>query len=672
VGAKVRRAYPGAEIVEIVRQSMLDEKLKEGPPDMALTDYRLHWSDGLQVLEQIKRMYPETPVIMVTDTGSEEVAGAGMKSGLADYILKDHLQRLPIAIRESLDKIRLRQRAESERAQLIREQAARVEAEAGERRYRSLAEAISQIVWTADAGGRFDYYNRRWFEYSGLGESESYEHDAWKHVLHDEDAEATLTRWRGAAKSGEGYEIEARFRRASDRAYRWHLCRAIPLRNPDGGIVKWFGTCTDIDDQKRSAESMREAQKLESIGLLAGGVAHDFNNLLTGILGNASLMLETVEGDALRPLLENVVMASERAADLTQQLLAYSGRGRYFVEPVDISQLVREIGALIQSSIPKKVTVSLNLADDLPSAEVDPTQIRQLVMNLVINGAEAIGEDRGGIVTVSTFFQPVDEVYLASVEFSLNGISPGDYVAVRVADDGCGMDESVRQHIFDPFFTTKFTGRGLGLAAALGIVRGHHGAIRIQSAPGRGSVFEVLIPATAASTAQEPKKDAETSESELHGDGTMLVIDDEEIVRKSAKSALERYGYEVLLANDGLEGVRSFRKYRRKITAVLLDMMMPVMGGEEALQELRAISPLTPVIGSSGYSEALAVRYFGDKELAGFLQKTLRRAGVGGTREASGGRPRTISCRMRNAYCHNRARLTQRTVYRFEIDLALN
>jgi PAS domain S-box-containing protein len=496
VSAKARKAYPDAEIVEIIRQSMLDAKLKEGAPDLALTDYRLHWNDGLRVLEQIKGMYPETPVIMVTDTGSEEVATDGMKSGLADYILKDHLHRLPIAIRESMEKIRLRQRAESERAELIREQAARAEAEAGERRYRSLAEAIPQIVWTADAEGSFDYYNRRWFEYSGLNESASFERDAWKYVLHEEDAEATLTRWRGAVQSGEGYEIECRFRRASDGAYRWHLCRAIPVRNPDGGIAKWFGTCTDIDDQKRSGESLREAQKLESIGLLAGGVAHDFNNLLTGILGNASLMLEIVpERNELRPLLENVVMASERAADLTRQLLAYSGKGRYFVEPVDLSKLVREIRTLIQSSIPKKVDVRLDLADDLPCAEVDQTQIRQLVMNLVINGAEAIGEDREGTVNVSTFFQPVDEVYLANIEFALNGIGPGDYIIVRVADDGCGMEESVRQRIFDPFFTTKFTGRGLGLAAALGIVRGHHGAIRIESAPGKGTVFEVLIPA---------------------------------------------------------------------------------------------------------------------------------------------------------------------------------
>ena len=411
---KVSKAYPQAEIVEIPRQSVLDERLHGPAPDLVLTDYRLHWSDGLRVLEQVKSAYPETPVIMVTDTGSEEVAAAGMKGGLADYILKDHLQRLPIAIRESLEKIRTHEARGNRTAELIREQAARAEAEAGERRYRSLAEAIPQIVATADAGGRFDYYNQRWFDYSGLDDGESFEHDAWKHILHEEDIrKPTLARWRGAVQSGEGYEIECRFRRASDGAFRWHLCRAIPVRNPDGGIAKWFGTCTDIDDQKRSGEALREAQKLESIGLLAGGVAHDFNNLLTGILGNASLMLEIVPaGHSLRSLLENVVLASERAADLTRQLLAYSGKGRYFVETVDLSQVVREIGSLIQSSIPKKVELRLELAENLPPVEVDPAQIRQLVMNLVINGAEAIGEDQTGKVMVSTWFQPVDEVYL--------------------------------------------------------------------------------------------------------------------------------------------------------------------------------------------------------------------------------------------------------------------
>ena len=255
----------------------------------------------------------------------------------------------------------------------------------------------------------------------------------------------------------------------------------------------------------------------------------------------------------------------------------------------------------------------------------------------MINGAEAIGDDRAGMVTLPTFLQPVDEIYLASVEFSLNGIDAGDYNAVSVADDGCGMDDSIRA------FTTKYVISEVRQRILCAKNAARKGGGSPEGLAPQGSAFEteftkwrtklwshphtigawkgkhLRIPAAASSRKPEPKQEPFTDE--LRGEGAILVIDDEEIVRKSAKSALEQYGYEVLQANDGLEGVRAFRKYKRKITAVLLDMMMPVMGGEEALRELRAISPSTPVIGSSGYSEALAMRYFGDKGLTGFLQK---------------------------------------------------
>ncbi len=625
---RVRKAYPDATFQEIIRQSMLDEALRSGGFDLALTDYRLNWTDGLKVLEQLRAAGFGGPVIMVTDTGTEEVATAGMKAGLADYVLKGHLQRLPLAIEESLTKQRLRRereqalerlrvseerhrivselasdyaysyrvdesgaverewitqaftritgytseeldqgillplvhpedrrlietgrielfagrpystelriitkdrqvrwlrdsarpewdvsagrvtriygagqditerkRAEEERAQLIREQAARAEAEAGERRYRSLAEAIPQIVWTARPDGTVDYFNRRWFEYTGLGETESCSRDGWKKALHPDDVAPCLERWFQALRAGDVYEIEYRFRRASDGAYRWHLGRAVPLRGPTGRVMKWFGTCTDIDDQKRSGEALLESQKLESIGLLAGGIAHDFNNLLTGILGNASLAFDELPPEnSLRPLLENVIVASERAADLTRQLLAYSGKGRFFVHPADLSELAREIGGLIRTSIPKKVSLRLDLASGLPLVEVDPAQIQQLLMNLVINGAEAVGEGRSGTVTVSTRLLEVDAEYLTRNHFAGDPVEPGTYIAIQVRDTGSGMDESVRSRIFDPFFTTKFTGRGLGLAAAQGIVRSHNGAIRIESEVGRGTTFEVLIP----------------------------------------------------------------------------------------------------------------------------------------------------------------------------------
>jgi PAS domain S-box-containing protein len=751
--AKIRKAYPEAEFTEVIRQTMLDEVLRRGEKiDVVLTDYRLQWSDGLQVLRQVRSAQPNAPVIMVTDTGSEEIATDGMKGGLSDYVLKGHLHRLPLALKESLEKSRLRvdhdqalerlreseeryrivselssdyaysyrlapdggvaldwitraftritgytadelkdgvllpvvhpedryliergreellagrrysaeirivtrdgnvrwlnddarpqwddghsrvvriygagkdvtdrKRAEEERAQLIREQAARGEAEASEKRYRSLAEAIPQIVWTARPDGFVDYHNRRWFEYTGLSEAECGARDVWRDAIHADDAEPWRERWAASLRTGSVFETEARFRRKSDGVYRWYLCRAIPLRDEDGRISKWFGTCTDIDDQRRSNEAMRQAQKLESIGLLAGGVAHDFNNLLTGILGNTSLALDELpEESRVRPMLENVLLASERAADLTRQLLAYSGKGRFFVQSSDISVLIREIGSLIQSSIPKKVQLRLELDETLPMVEIDSAQIQQLIMNLVINGAEAIGEERSGVVLVKTLLRDVDEAYIARNHFALETALTGRYVAIQVRDNGCGMDDAVRPHIFDPFFTTKFTGRGLGLAAALGIVRGHKGSIRIESEPGRGTLFEVLLPAGAPHQAQIP---AEHVRRELRGAGAVLVVDDEDLVRNIARKTLEHYGYTVIEAENGQDGVRLFQQYAPEICLVLLDMMMPVMGGEEALREIRRIRAEVPVIASSGYSESVAQERFGVHGLAAFLQK---------------------------------------------------
>jgi CheY-like chemotaxis protein len=365
---------------------------------------------------------------------------------------------------------------------------------------------------------------------------------------------------------------------------------------------------------------MREAQKLESIGLLAGGVAHDFNNLLTGILGNTSLVLDELPTSSrLRPLLENVMLASERAADLTRQLLAYSGKGRFFVQPRDVSTLVREIGSLIQSSIPKKVQLQLELAEDLPAVELDSAQMQQLLMNLVINGAEAIGEGRNGVVRVRTLLRDVDQMYIARNHFAVDPAPPGRYVAIQVEDNGCGMEDGVRRHIFDPFFTTKFTGRGLGLAAALGIVRGHKGSIRIESEPGRGTTFEVLLPAGSEQRVEETP--AAEPRKELRGAGAILVVDDEELVRKLARATLTHFGYTVLEAANGAEAVEVFREHADEISLVLLDMMMPVKGGEEALEEIRAIRPEATVIGSSGFNESVAKERFGGHGLASFLQK---------------------------------------------------
>ncbi len=391
-----------------------------------------------------------------------------------------------------------------------------------------------------------------------------------------------------------------------------------PLRDKTGRVIGASHVARNVSERKRLEAQLRHTQKLESLGVLAGGVAHDFNNLLTGILGNTSLALETLStNNPARNLLRDVLNASERASHLTRQLLAYAGKGRFVIEPVNLSGLVREISTLIQTSISKNVQLRLELRDDIPLVQADSSQLQQVVMNLVINGAEAIGRNENGTVLVTTGVQNVDEYYLLNTLGESAALPAGTYVTLEVHDTGCGMDESTIGRIFDPFFTTKFTGRGLGLAAVQGIVQGHKGALRVYSRPGEGTTFKVLFPAT-----KEPAVPKATAAPRFAAkDELILVVDDEMIIRRTAKSMLERYGYTVVLAENGHEGLELFKVLADKISAVLLDMTMPVMNGEEAFARMKAIKPDVKVVLSSGYNEVEAVRHFTGKGLAGFIQK---------------------------------------------------
>jgi nitrogen-specific signal transduction histidine kinase len=381
-----------------------------------------------------------------------------------------------------------------------------------------------------------------------------------------------------------------------------------------------------VTERARAEEQLRQTAKLESLGVLAGGVAHDFNNLLVGILGNASLAADAVAPDhPVRELLQDVVSASEQAAQLTRQLLAYAGKGRFFVEPVNLSELVKEISNLVRASISRSVALRLELGDELPCVDADGAQIQQLIMNLIINGAEAIGEGKTGSVVVTTGVRDVDEAYVQKTFGPTEQLAPGRYVSVQVRDTGCGMDQPTLARIFDPFFTTKFTGRGLGLAAAMGIVRGHKGSLTVSSTPGSGTTFEVLLPASnskvrRAEAARAPAPSAVAS--------TVLVVDDEEMVRRMAKTTLERHGYTVITGENGKEAVELFQQYGPSVGLVLLDMTMPVMGGEEASWKLQAINSDVKILLSSGFNEMEAVQRFSGRGLAGFLQKPYTSAAL--------------------------------------------
>ena len=396
-----------------------------------------------------------------------------------------------------------------------------------------------------------------------------------------------------------------------------------PLRDPVGVVTGVLGVSTNITERRRAEREqaklqaqLLQVQKLESLGVLAGGIAHDFNNLLTSMLGCASVAERLLpESSPALPALNDVIAAARRAADLTRQLLAYSGKGRFEVRAIDLSEHVEEIAHLMEATLPKKVLLRLELGPNLPAVEADVAQIQQVVLNLVVNGAEAIGDEPGRVL-VTTGIQDVDAADTTDLVGSAP-LAPGRYVFLEVRDTGCGMDDATKARIFDPFFTTKFTGRGLGLAATLGIVRSHGGAVRLSSTPGKGTTFRVLLP---ASSLPVKRNDLPLSTG-FAGSGTVLVVDDEKGVRSTLRMLLTPMGFDVLEASDGQEAIDLFVANADAIVLVVLDLTMPVLGGREVFAKLRLIRPGVRVILSSGYDEEEMTRRFGAKGIAGFLQK---------------------------------------------------
>ncbi len=386
-----------------------------------------------------------------------------------------------------------------------------------------------------------------------------------------------------------------------------------------GGRLICIAVVRDVTERRRSEAALREAQKMESLGLLAGGIAHDFNNLLVGILGNAGLALEELSPESpARPIIEDIELAGRRAAEVAHQMLAYSGKGTLALSPVHLNQIVEEMTHLLRVSVGKGVVLRQNLAPGLPRVEADPTQLRQVIMNLVINGSDAIG-DRSGVVTLTTGLMHADRSYLD--EAYLDAVEEGDFVFLEVSDTGQGMEPDVRARVFDPFFTTKFTGRGLGLAVVLGVVRGHRGAIKVYSEPGHGTTFRVLIPAMGADLVHASTSRSSQRPPAIISSKMVLVVDDDSMVRAVTTRLLQNWGLGVLTADDGLQGVETFRQHQQEVGLVLLDLTMPGMDGEQAFREMRAIDPHAPIILMSGYNEAEATRHFAGRGITGFVQK---------------------------------------------------
>jgi PAS domain S-box-containing protein len=501
---------------------------------------------------------------------------------------------------------------------------------ASELRYRTLVESSVDVIFVLDASGVFQFISPAWEMHFGYPVSEAIG-KPFIPFVHPEDVQPCATYLQQVMESGQ-VATSPPFRvRHADGNWCHFIANGTPYRDA-GGALLYLGVARDISAQMQAEEErlhlekqLLHAQKLESLGVLAGGIAHDFNNILTAIIGNAELALMRSNPESpARENLQRIEKAAARAADLARQMLAYSGKGKFVVEAIDLNRMVAEMGHILEVSISKKVTLRFHLSQPLPAVEADSAQMHQVIMNLVINASEAIG-DQSGVISITTGALRCSAADLRDA-WQTDHLPEGEYVYLQVDDSGCGMDHETKNRIFDPFFTTKFAGRGLGMAAVLGIIRGHKGVIKVYSEPGKGSSFRILLPASGR--AALPQSDDRTADT-WQGSGTALLVDDEEAVRDIGGEMLRELGFQVVTATDGLDAVEKCRLFP-DIRLVILDLTMPHMDGEHCFHQLQQLDPTIKVIMSSGFSEHEVAQKFAGTKVAGFVQKPYALAALRG------------------------------------------
>ncbi len=597
-------AWPDAEVSKAESYATALEAFDRTTFDLAFFDYWLGSENGLRLIREIRQRGIHTPVIVLTGHGAEDVAVEAMKAGAADYLSKSNLSVDAIgrAMRYALA---IGAREEQQRAA---EQALR----ASEERFRALVENSWEVLLLLDQDGRITYTTPSagrqfgWTPDSMIGR-------ALVDLLHPEDQRHVAQRLSSAAgRPGEQMMTEARIRR-SDGSYR-SMDAIVVSRLHEPTINGIVFNARDITEGRRLEEQLRQAQKMEAVGRLAGGVAHDFNNLLTAILGYCNLALDDMApNDVSRRDLEEIKDAGERAATLTRQLLAFSRRQMLQPEPVDLNGLVQQTQKMLTRILGEDIELSIELAADLPLVTADPASVEQIIVSLAMNARDAMPE--GGHLVLETAVVELDGSYADSHATVL----PGPYVMLAVSDTGEGMDAATRSRVFEPFFTTKAQGKGsgLGLATVYGIVKQSGGYIWVYSEPAHGTVFKVYLPIVSAPimAARELKQIEPPRASE-----TILLVEDEEAVRALTGEVLRRQGYEVIEAEHGKQALELVQRLSAEIHLLLTDIVMPYMNGRDLAEQISSLRPRTKVLFMSGYTDHAAVH----RELsagAPFLQK---------------------------------------------------
>ena len=497
-------------------------------------------------------------------------------------------------------------------------------------RYETLTEALPAIIHTASADGVTDYINCRWREYTGLQFESAKE--GFHHSIHPDDRSQVLSRRSAAMDTGLAYETEFRLRRA-DGTYRWFHSKAVPLHDSEGAVVKWLGISSDIDDEKTAADRLRQSQKMEAVGRLAGGVAHDFNNLLTAIFGFNSMLIEGLtDQPELLGFATEVQGAAERAAALTHQLLTFSRREVSKPKVLHLNDVVLSMRTLLARVIGEHIEISTVLAPNTESVRIDPVQLDQVIMNLAVNARDAMPESGHLIFKTAT--------QLVSPELARkNSASPGLYVMLQVTDNGCGISAETRSRLFEPFFTTKEEGKGtgLGLATVYGIVHQNKGFIAVESESGAGATFKVYLPVSTEAASDDGGEEHCELPPVPGGNQTVLLVEDDATVRKFAAALLARQGYRVLDAATPGDALKLVEAFREPILALVTDVLMPEMRGPELAKRVRKMRPGLPVLYISGYSDrtflspdvlkgAFLQKPFTAAQLSGALRKVLETA----------------------------------------------
>jgi len=597
----IKKEFLNAVVQLCEKADLCLERLKEITPDIIIADYLLSGMSGIELFEELKRRQIEVPVIVVTGHGDENIAVKAMKLGAFDYVVKsgNFFELIPQSIHRVLRDRELKAKARQAEEALIR----------AKEDWENTFDAIADLVMLLDSEHRIVRVNKAAAEALNTTK-ESLVGKKCYEVIHGqshpiEQCPMIFTMKTGKPRTRE--IIEARMGKT-------FICSTSPILDREGKLTGYTHTLKDITESKRLEAQLQQAQKMEAIGTLAGGIAHDFNNLLMGIQGHTSLM--SLDFDSRHPHFEHlkgIENMVRRGADLTKQLLGFARGGKYEVSPTDINKLIERCSDMFGRT-KKEIRIHKKYQKGVWTVEVDQTQIEQVLLNLYVNAWQAM--PGGGDLYIETENVTLKEDY--SKPFR---VEPGNYVKVAVTDTGIGMDEETQQRIFDPFFTTKETGRGtgLGLSSAYGIIKNHGGIINVYSEKGAGATFNIYLPAVEAVISVE-RPEAGEKEIQL-GHETVLLVDDEDMIIDVGQEILKEMGYKVLVARGGKEAIEVYKKDKDRIALVILDMIMPDMGGGEVYDTLKELNPDIKVLLSSGYSISGQATEILERGCDGFIQK---------------------------------------------------